>query len=60
MDSMDKPLPNDDPTVTLTIRLIMQGKVCTEHIPNHVNLIHLPHKTGMSLLKLAVTIQELF
>ncbi|KAK7872039.1 hypothetical protein R5R35_004549 [Gryllus longicercus] len=28
MDSMDsiKPLPNDDPTVTLTIRLIMQGK----------------------------------
>ncbi|XP_046982976.1 poly(rC)-binding protein 3 isoform X5 [Schistocerca americana] len=26
MDSMDKPLPNDDPSVTLTIRLIMQGK----------------------------------
>ncbi|GFG29567.1 hypothetical protein Cfor_05298 [Coptotermes formosanus] len=26
MDTMDKPLPNDDPTVTLTIRLIMQGK----------------------------------
>ncbi|KAG8235536.1 hypothetical protein J437_LFUL013498 [Ladona fulva] len=26
MASIDKPLPNDDPTVTLTIRLIMQGK----------------------------------
>lgn len=27
MASIDKPLPNDDPNVTLTIRLIMQGKV---------------------------------
>ncbi|KAF4516893.1 hypothetical protein B566_EDAN011238 [Ephemera danica] len=26
MASIDKPLPNDDPNVTLTIRLIMQGK----------------------------------
>nr|CAD7406490.1 unnamed protein product [Timema poppensis] len=27
MDPLDKPLPNDDPKVQLTIRLIMQGKL---------------------------------
>lgn len=49
MDSMDsKPVLNDDPSVTLTIRLIMQGKVRphdTVHLLRRllINLIALVH-----------------
>lgn len=31
MDDNMKTFPNDDPSVTLTIRLIMQGKVRIKH-----------------------------
>lgn len=60
MDSMDKPLPNDDPTVTLTIRLIMQGKVCTEHKTWTMWTSSTKARNGkVVLLELAVTVQNI-